>query len=168
VSASGDDGVPTGAVVVGVDGSETAERALAWAARYAELEGSPLVIAHSLGFIGTPEAAGLVFDGGPSFAVIHEQLHADGEALVAAAAVKVADSHSSVSVSTVVEDRDPRQLLLRLAEDASLVVLGSRGRGAFRSLLMGSVSSAVAGRAGCPVVVVPAQDDVAGARSAQS
>jgi nucleotide-binding universal stress UspA family protein len=64
-----------------------------------------------------------------------------------------------VNITAVVEDGDPRQLLLRLAEQASLVVMGSRGRGPFRSLLLGSVTAAVAGRASCPVVVIPPNDD---------
>src|SRR5262249_27674654 len=104
--------LPKGAVVVGVDGSETAERALAWAARYAALEDKPLVIAYALGFIGTPEAAGLGFDAGPSFAIIYEQLQAGGEDLVANATARVAESHPTVAVRTVVEDMDARQLLL--------------------------------------------------------
>jgi len=154
--------VPSGAVVVGVDGSETAERALAWAARYAELEDRPLVIAHAVGLMGTPEAAGLTFDGGAGFTIVYEQLRADGEALVAAAAGEVAESRPSVAVSTVVEHSDARELLLRLAADASLVAMGSRGRGRFRSLLLGSVTAGVAGRTRCPVVVIPAHDASAG------
>jgi nucleotide-binding universal stress UspA family protein len=160
--------LPKGAIVVGVDGSETAERALAWAARHADLEGKTLVIAYALGFIGTPEAAGLAFDGGPSFAIIYEQLQAGGEELVAAATARVAESHPTVAVRTVVEDMDARQLLLRLAQNASLVVMGSRGRGALRSLFLGSVTAGVAGRAECPVVVIPARDEAGGAAPAES
>lgn len=152
--------VPQGAVVVGIDGSATSERALAWAARYAELEGRPLLIAHALGF-GAAEAAGMSFDGGASFALVHDQLRASGEALVTAAAAEVAESHPALAVTTVVEHQDPRQLMLVTAERASVLVMGSRGRGALRSLLLGSVASAVAGRAACPVVVIPATDDAA-------
>ena len=151
--------IPNGAIVVAVDGSETADRALAWAARYATLEDRPLVIAHGLGTMGVPEAASLQFDGGASFVLVYEQLRADGEAIVAAATAKVAESHPSLGVTAVVEHVDPRQLLLRLAEDASLIVMGSRGRGPFRSLLLGSVTAAVAGRALCPVLVIPPSDE---------
>ena len=150
--------MPNGAIVVGVDGSDTADHAVAWAARYATLEDRPLVIAHAFGAIGEADAAGLHLDGG-AFAIIYKQLHAGGEAVVAAATRKVAESHPSIGMTTVVEDGDPRQLLLRLAERASLVVMGSRGRGPFRSLVFGSVTAAVAGRAGCPVVVIPPNDD---------
>jgi nucleotide-binding universal stress UspA family protein len=153
------DPIPAGAIIVGVDGSDTSDGALVWAASYAAREDRPLVIAHALSAIATPDAAGWHFDGGASFAVVYEQWRADGEAIAAAAAAKVAESHGTVGVTTVVEQGDPRQLLLRLAEQASLVVLGSRGRGPFRSLLLGSVTAAVAGRARCPVVVIPPNDD---------
>jgi nucleotide-binding universal stress UspA family protein len=152
--------IPNGAIVVGVDGSDTADRAVAWAVRYAALEDRPLVIAHGVGAILTPEGADLYFDrGGANLALVNEQLRAGGEAVVAAASGKVAESNPSVGITAVVEDDDPRQLLLRLADQASLVVMGSRGRGPFRSLLLGSVTAAVAGRAGCPVVVIPPSDD---------
>ena len=151
--------IPTGAVVVGVDGSEAADRAVTWAARYAALEDRPLVMAHAHGTMGAPEAAGLQFDGGATFALVYEQLRAHGEAIVAAATAKVAESDPSLGVTSVVEHADPRQLMLRLAEQASLVVMGSRGRGPFRSLLLGSVTAGVAGRARCPVVVIPPDED---------
>jgi nucleotide-binding universal stress UspA family protein len=151
--------IPEGGVVVGIDGSETADRAVAWAARYASLEGLPLVIAYALPLIGTPEAAPLTFDAGGGFAIVYEHLMDSGHALVAAAAETVTDAYPSVVVTPVVEHNDARQLLLRLAESAALVVMGSRGRGPFRSLVLGSVTAGVAGQAGCPVVVVPAGDD---------
>jgi nucleotide-binding universal stress UspA family protein len=150
--------IPSDAVVVAVDGSPTSDRALEWAARYAERDGHPLVIAHGLGTFGTPEYAAMGFDDGrPRFAPVYEQLEADGADLVAAARTTAAAAHPSVPIATIVEHLDPRQLLLELAERASLVVMGSRGRGALRSLLLGSVTSAIAGRANCPVVVIPAR-----------
>jgi len=147
---------PAQAVVVGVDGSETADRALAWAAHYAAAENRPLLIAHAVPRV-EPDVTGWASDGG-SFIRVDEQMLADGEALVAGAAKQVAESHPGLEVTTVAEQIDPRHLLLRLAEDAAVVVTGSRGRGQFRSLLLGSVTAGVAGRAGCPVVVIPARD----------
>lgn len=84
---------PNGAIVVGVDGSDTADRAVAWAVRYAALEDLPLVIAHGVAAISTPEGADLHFDrGGATLALVDEQLRAGGEAVVAAATGKVAES----------------------------------------------------------------------------
>ena len=163
------DRIPPGAIVVAVDGSETADRAVAWAGKYAAGEDRPLVIAHAFNAIGRPEAAGVHhIDGGVMYAQLTEHLRTGGEELVRDAGDKVAKSHPSVSITSVVEDADPRQMLLRLGEDASLLVMGSRGRGTVRSLLLGSVTSAVAGRVGCPVVVVPPSDDGAEESSSQS
>jgi len=55
----------------------------------------------------------------------------------------------------VVEDRNPAEALLELSADADLLVVGSRGRGGFTSLLLGSVSHQVVLHARCPVVVIP-------------
>lgn len=152
--------IPSGAVVVAVDGSETAERAVAWAAKYASAEDRPLVVAHAFDAIGRPEAMGVHHvDGGAMYAQLYENLRIGGDELVKAAIDEVATSHPSVSVTSVVEDSDPRQMLLRLGNDASLLVMGSRGRGTFRSLVLGSVTAAVAGRVGCPVVVIPPSGD---------
>jgi len=52
----------------------------------------------------------------------------------------------------------PAQELLSAAEDAQMLVIGSRGAGGFIRLLMGSVSSQVTQHANCPVVVIPAED----------
>jgi nucleotide-binding universal stress UspA family protein len=161
--------IPRGAVVVGVDGSQTADRAVAWAGRFASIEDRPLVLAHALGPIVTPETSGWWYhDGGATFEWFYEKLHAEGEAVVEAATRKVAEAYPSVKISAVMELNDPRQLLLRLAEDASLVVTGSRGRGPFRSALLGSVTSTVAARAGCPVAVIPSSDDSDGEPPLQS
>jgi nucleotide-binding universal stress UspA family protein len=55
----------------------------------------------------------------------------------------------------VLEDRNPAEALVELSDGADLLVVGSRGRGGFSSLLLGSVSHAVVLHARCPVVVIP-------------
>jgi len=114
--------IPDGAVVVGTDGSDTADRAVAWAARYAALEKRPLIIAHAFvidhayGPVGVPGALGMQFDTGATFNLVYEQLRADAEAVADAAKQKAAESDPSLETIAVVEHGDPRQLLLGLAE----------------------------------------------------
>jgi nucleotide-binding universal stress UspA family protein len=86
------------------------------------------------------------------------EMRAEGERVLAAAALQVAARYPSVDVRTHEEVHDARQMLLDLSAQARTVVVGSRGRGPVRSLLLGSVSAAVARHARCPVVVVRPHD----------
>ncbi|MFC7493579.1 MULTISPECIES: universal stress protein [unclassified Nocardioides] len=118
--------IESGNVVVAVDGSPHADRAVGWAARQAHLERRGLVVA----------AAG---DGAPAIAE-----HAMELAL---------GTHPELAVRPVCASADPRRMLLDMSAAAHLLVMGSRGRGAMRSILLGSVSAAVSAHAACPVVV---------------
>jgi nucleotide-binding universal stress UspA family protein len=61
-----------------------------------------------------------------------------------------------VSCDAKILEGQPADVLLKQSHNATLVVVGSRGRGEFASLLFGSVSQEVTRHAKCPVVVVPA------------
>ncbi len=132
--------VPPGSIVVGVDGSEDADRALVWAVDHARLVNRPLALVHCAPHT---EAPGILTD--------------------AARVVEALDEQLELSVHRV-ED-DPRDALAELSTRAPLLVMGSRGRGVFRSALLGSVSASVARAAACPVVVcrpdaeIPADSD---------
>jgi nucleotide-binding universal stress UspA family protein len=127
--------IPTGAVVVGVDGSTEATRAVVWAGRLARDEGRPLVILNAVGELA-----------GPTFGA-HD--------LVREEAGRAGHHATGVQVKTLVVTADPRQALLEAArQGAAAVVVGSRGRGPLRRLLLGSVSGTVARYAVSPVVVV--------------
>ena len=68
------------------------------------------------------------------------------------------DALEGVEVERVViDDRHPAEALVEVSSDADLLVVGSRGRGGFKQLLLGSVSHAAVQHATCPVVVVPAR-----------
>ena len=69
-------------------------------------------------------------------------------------AVRTVDPSDGNGVSQRVVRGHPAQVLLDAAEDAALLVVGSRGRGGFTGMLLGSVSQHVIARAACPVVVV--------------
>ncbi|MFD7526443.1 universal stress protein [Streptomyces sp. NPDC059849] len=137
-------------VVVGVDGSEGSLRALDWAAAEASRSRLPLRVVHASlwehyeGLRPTVDAA-----------VPGEQLLA--EHLVASARDRVRDLRPEVSVVADVQPEDPVAALVQESHEASLVVLGSRGRGRIAGMLLGSVGLALAGRSHCPVVVIPAR-----------
>ncbi|MGW0468101.1 universal stress protein [Streptomyces sp. NPDC003027] len=147
-------------VIVGVDGSEHGLRALAWALSAARSVGAPLVVAHvrsealQLGAariesIGeAPELSDPVLDG--SRAWIEERTKGPGEERM-----EGGDEGGGVSVRYESLDGAVTDALLDLARSARLLVVGSRGRGGFASLLLGSTGRALASTAPCPVVVVP-------------
>lgn len=126
--------VPAGSIIVAVDGSEHAARATRWAVTQASLEQRRLVVV----------AAG----GG------------DAGSLADKAAALAAECAPDVAVTTIVDAGDPRGVLVELSRNAHLLVVGSRGRGVVRSMLLGSVSSTVSKLAWCPVVVCrPSSDE---------
>lgn len=144
--------VPPGGIVVALDGSEHAERALSWGAAQARLEHRTLVLAHADG-ASIAYATTLLSPGFPVPELI-DDVHAATRQLLADAAARASAAHPDLRVLTVAADDDPREMLLELARRAHLLVLGSRGRGVVRSLLLGSVSAAVVRHATCPVVVL--------------
>lgn len=143
--------VPHGAVVVGVDGSPASDRAVVWAARQAALEGRPVALVH-----GASPTVATTWMGAPAFnpATLLQALEDSGRAQLEAAGAVVHEREPGVAVYRVFDHRDPRDALLAHAASASMVVVGSRGRGPMASLILGSVSLAVSQHAPCPVVVV--------------
>lgn len=143
--------VPRGAVVVGVDGSPASDRAVIWAARQAALEGRPIALVH-----GASPTVATTWMGAPAYnpATLLQAIEDSAKAQLEAAAGVVREREPSLEVYRVHDHRDPRDALLAHAANASMVVVGSRGRGPMASLLLGSVSLAVSQHATCPVVVV--------------
>lgn len=141
--------VPGGTIVVGVDGSPSARRALLWAADQAAAERRSLTLVHAI----PPAGAAWLDAAGIDHRVGVDSVRAEGHDILRTARDEVAGRASGVEVHGVVQVVDPRALLLDLSEEASMVVLGSRGRGPVRSLLLGSVGVAVTRHARCPVVI---------------
>jgi nucleotide-binding universal stress UspA family protein len=136
-------------IVVGVDGSPGAHDALDFALREARLRDADVrvVAAWSVPAAVYAETYGL---GGPELLSELEQ----GARHNAARALEDADA-DGVQTTTVVREGNPAHVLLKEAGDADLLVVGSRGLGGFRGLLLGSVSQQCAHHAPCPLVVVP-------------
>jgi nucleotide-binding universal stress UspA family protein len=89
-----------------------------------------------------------------------EAVRSQADELLEALLGELGETVSGVEVQQmVVEDRHPAEALVQLSVDADLLVVGSRGRGGFSELLLGSVSHAAVLHAVCPVVVVPSSRD---------
>ena len=141
-------------IIVGVDGSEQSQAALGWALGQAELVGADLVLAHTWNpdSYAAPAMAGVVPDMIQAGALNDE---AEGLAqawlndLVAATVAR-----TTASVSGVLASGSPAGHILDLSAQATMVVVGNRGRGGLRSAVLGSTSQQIAHHAQCPVVVV--------------
>jgi nucleotide-binding universal stress UspA family protein len=144
--------VPAGSIVVGVDGSEDAARAVSWAAVQADLENRPLALVH------TAEQILLLGSGwldaqGVDRVRLDAAVNRAAEAVLAHACERAREAAPEIEVTTHLVREDARDALVDISADAHLVVVGSRGLGPVRSAVLGSVSASVAKRADCPVVV---------------
>ncbi|MFI9363353.1 universal stress protein [Kitasatospora sp. NPDC053057] len=134
----------TSTVVAGVDGSPASTAAAQWAAEEARRRGATLRLVHAWPWLT---------DGVSSFAE-SDDLPAAAQRILAEAADTIREPHPELTVHTDAVLDAPVDGLVAAAAEADLLVLGSRGRGGFTGLLLGSVSMAVAGRSDTPVVVV--------------
>jgi nucleotide-binding universal stress UspA family protein len=141
-------------IIVGIDGSVHSRRALEWAISEAAIRRTPLTV------LTVQQAIAGYW--GP---VIYPQ---DLDFVEQAAKVAQEETDElldklgagsrppSVSVRAVVGL--PADQILTAAKDADMIVVGSRGAGGFKKLLVGSVSSQITHHAHCPVVVIPAEN----------
>jgi len=139
-------------VVVGVDGSEGSVRALEWAAQEARLRHLPLEIV----LVWHPSP--LVY-GGTSWTAmsntVFDDLRKDAEVRLDAACAAAGAALDDLEVERKVVEGSAAQVLVEAAAGAELLVVGSRGRGGFAELLLGSVSAQCAHHSPCPVLIVP-------------
>ncbi|GGF04793.1 universal stress protein [Mycetocola zhadangensis] len=134
-------------IVVGVDGSEGSRHAFAFAADEAERLGEELVAVYAW-----PNPVVYGYD--LAFPVDYvEDLTETGHEAITRAIEWVSADHPSLNVRRVVSQGDPVTILNGEAANASLVVVGSHGRGAVARFLLGSVSHGVLARLGAPTVI---------------
>jgi nucleotide-binding universal stress UspA family protein len=136
-------------IVVGVDGSEYGEAALRFAAEEAALRGARLRIVCAWQVpASVVMSVGLIPD-------LLQSFGEEAETIVQAAVAGVGQLQPSVSCDPRVVEGHAGSVLLDEARGAALLVVGSRGRGEFAGMLLGSVSQQVVHHAPCPVTVVP-------------
>lgn len=146
-----------GRILVGVDASVHAARALAWAAREAAAGGLPLHLVNALDLPtrgpGAPIPPEYVKAGRSGSKLLLEQL---------AGEVSRQDPMLRVTIET--SDFGAAETLITLGGDGDLIVTGTRGHGGFAGLLLGSVGLRTAAHAHCPTIVVRGTPDDGGPR----
>ena len=131
--------------MVGVDGSPPSLAALHWAARQADLTGCHLDVVTTWDW---PSSAGWPVPVPDDF-----DPEANVQSGLEAAVASVRTAHPGVTLETKVIEGHPAPILVGESKGADLLVVGSRGHGAFVGMLLGSVSEYCATHAHCPVVV---------------
>jgi nucleotide-binding universal stress UspA family protein len=141
---------PRSVIVVGVDGSDSSRDAVRWAAQQAKLTGSTLRAVASWRWPNyltrVPPGVNLQADTAHTLQQVLDDALAD---------------HADVSVTQHVVEGPAGPALLTQAHDASLLVVGARGRAAFPGMLLGSVAEYCVRNGPCPVVVVRELGDIA-------
>ena len=137
-------------IVVGVDDSPSSQVALEWAAGNAALRKAPLVILYAAAASVSAWPIAPVPTG-----IVEFQQEIARDILDDASTSAEKLTQGSVPVSTHFAVATPTVALVEASTTAAMVVVGSRGRGAFARVVLGSVSKRLVHRAHCPVAVVP-------------
>ena len=130
-------------IVVGIDGSEGSAAALRWALAEAQAHQATVVAVHAWSLLSQPDG---------TFSGTYGESDARAYAEEAVGAVAGPGVGADIEIATVCEL--PAKALLEAAADADLLVVGARGLGGIKELLLGSVSTQCVHHAPVPVVVV--------------
>jgi nucleotide-binding universal stress UspA family protein len=137
-------------IVVGTDGSRESLRAVEWAAREAVLRGAPLRIVSAAALL--PRMAGS--HGTSEYDTVTDLLREERDHALAAAAEQAGEAAPGLLIDTDQLAGSPALAVAESGNGAMMLVVGSRGIGAFTAMVLGSVSRYAAIHASCPVVVV--------------
>ncbi len=132
-------------IVVGVDGSAASIEALQWAGRAARATGARIEAVTSWEYPTSYGMSGAFGDWDPA---------ADAQQVVDNAVAAAFPGQKPDAIHATICEGHPAQVLITASRDAEMLVVGSRGRGGFVGLLLGSVSAYCAEHAPCPVVVI--------------
>ena len=135
-------------IVVGIDGSSCSREALRFAADEARLRGTALRV------VSAWQAPASIYAMGAFSPAFDETAFAAAARTAAEEELRAALGEPDEQHHLVLRHGNPATVLLDESRDAELLVVGSRGLGGFRGLMLGSVSQQCAAHATCPVVVV--------------
>ncbi|MGM9470624.1 universal stress protein [Pseudarthrobacter sp. YS3] len=137
-------------VLVGVDGSEESTQAVAFAAAEADREGQELTVLYAFSGPNRWVRSGLPTSSLAELIVEEEQI------VLSETISGLGEDYPDLVVHRVLEtEKEPAQALVDAAANAQLLVVGSRGRGGFKRLLLGSTAHAVLTHLPCPTVITP-------------
>jgi nucleotide-binding universal stress UspA family protein len=137
-------------VVVGVDGSEEATQAVAFAAAEADREGQELTVVYA---IWEPDKW---VDSGALTETVTQRIEDEEQMVLSETVSGLREDYPDLVVHKILDTkREPAEALVQAAAGARLLVVGSRGRGGFKRLLLGSTAHAVLTQLPCPTVITP-------------
>ena len=137
-------------IIVGIDGSTSARLAARWAAREADLRHADLILVSAWNM----PLDGYNFGDVPFSEEALKSLEIEAEERLAEAAEDARSVATNLWIMTQAVQGQAASVLMHASRHADLLVLGSRGLGGFRELLLGSVGQQCVNHASCPVVVV--------------
>ncbi len=141
------------AVVVGIDGSEESRAAFRFALDEARIR--------DLGVraVAAWHVPGIAYAGGAYAPSVDVTEGIEAEARRRVEEIVAAEENPGVEVEIAVRQGQAAEILLEEAKDADVLVVGSRGLGGFRGLLLGSVSQQCAQHSPCPITILPRRMD---------
>jgi len=137
-------------IVAATDGSEESLRAVSWAAREAVLHDAPLRIVSAAALLPRMSPS----RGSSSYETVTDTIEENRDRALAKAAEHAAATAPGLLIDTDRLEGQPAEAVTDSGSGALMLVVGSRGGGAFGALLLGSVSRYVATHASCPVAVI--------------